>query len=42
MLIAVPTGLALRLHPAAVLIAATLGEVVGSVIILLTGEQVRA
>lgn len=40
--IAVPTGLALRLHPAVVLIAATLGEVVGFAIILLIGEQARA
>ncbi|MFH2103030.1 MAG: small multi-drug export protein [Chloroflexota bacterium] len=40
--IAIPTGLTLNLHPLAVFLATTLGEVVGALIILLLGEQARA
>jgi len=40
--IAIPTGLALNLHPLVMFLATMLGEVVGALIILLLGEQARA
>ena len=38
---AVPAGLALRIHPVAISLAAALGAIVGIVVIVFTGERVR-
>jgi hypothetical protein len=39
--LAVPAGLALQVHPAATIIAATLGAILGIVIVGLGGERIR-
>ena len=39
---AIPTGLALRLNPAAVLLAAAIGQIAGVLVIVLVGQPVRA
>ena len=40
--VAVPAGLALQVHPAAISITAALGAIVGILVVLFTGERLRS